>query len=215
MKTRIITTTAVMLMALTGGIAQHFGLKAGENSTSLSSDLEVDPSLGWHAGLLANFQITPQFSLQPELLYSQEGATAFSEMEEEDLILSSEEKVTLSYLNLPVMLKFYPTQGLSLNAGPQLGYVLKAENEYQISTDFGGAYFEESGTEDITEEVKKFALGINLGLAYDLTQSFFLEARYHLGLTDIQDIDEEDEDFEMEREDIKNSGFQFSLGYRF
>ena len=92
---------------------------------------------------------------------------------------------------------------------------MKAENEYQISTDFGGAYFEESGTEDITEEVKKFALGINLGLAYDLTQSFFLEARYHLGLTDIQDIDEEDEDFEMEREDIKNSGFQFSLGYRF
>jgi len=45
-------------------------------------------------------------------------------------------------------------------------------------------------------------------LNYDITQAIFLNARYSTGLTKIGDADTSDND-------VKNSVFQFGLGFRF
>ena len=73
----------------------------------------------------------------------------------------------------------------------------------------------ESGTEDIKDELKKFSFGLNFGLGYEFSK-VFLQARYHLGLSDINDFQEDpDDEFEVDYEKIKNSGFQLSVGYKF
>lgn len=114
-------------------------------------------------------------------------------------------------------MKYYVLPSFSLQAGPQIGYLVSANNEYESTSKFPGeAQVNESGTEDIKEELKKISLGLNLGLGYEFQNNLSLQARYHLGLSDISDYEEEmGEDFEGELEKIKNSGFQVSLGYKF
>lgn len=218
MKTKTLIATLVFaLTGITSGIAQemNWGVKAGANYANLESNINSDPVFGLHAGLLAEMKLSPNFSIQPELLYSMEGAKAEINYNEEDFFLESEQKIKLGYLNLPVMMKYFVTSGLSLQAGPQLGYLLSAENEYKISSRIDDMEFNESGTEDIKDELKKISLGLNFGLGYEFSNNFLLQARYHLGLTDISDYEEDPEDFEGELDELKNSSFQVSVGYKF
>lgn len=217
MKTKtLIAAVALTLTGITSGIAQemNWGIKAGANYANLKSDMDTDPVFGIHAGFLAEMKLSSNFAIQPELLYSMEGAKAEVNFNEEDFFIESEQKVKLGYLNLPVMLKYFVTPGFSFQAGPQLGYLLSAENEYTINSRIDDMELNESGTEDIKDELKKISLGLNFGLGYEFSNEFFLQARYHLGLTDISDY-EEDADFEGELDELKNSGFQVSVGYKF
>ena len=211
---------AVSFATFSTALAQDsdFGLKAGVNYSTISANEEVgaEHMLGFHAGLVAEYRLSPRFAIQPELVYSLEGTESAVTMEEEDFFFSSEQKIKLGYLNLPVMAKFYVTEGLSLQAGPQVGYLLSGKNEYTISSNLGeDLEMDESGTEDIKDELKNLSLGLNFGLGYEFSK-VFLQARYHLGLTDINDFEEDpDDEFEVVYEKIKNSGFQFSVGYKF
>lgn len=213
-----------MVLSTSTSFSQDFGIKAGINFSTLSSefseyhrDIETQYAVRWHLGLVKEFSIGTQFSLQPELLYSREGGVATVDINEEDLVLSSEEKIKLSYLSLPIMLKFNITDGLDLEAGPQIAYLLGAENKYKISSILGGGVmYKESGTQNIKEEVKPVSVGLNLGLGYALSRDLFLQARYHLGLSNIDGSEENVEDeFEGDSGKIRNSGFQLSFGYRF
>lgn len=65
-------------------------------------------------------------------------------------------------LYIPIVAKYYiATSGFHLQAGPQASIIL-----------------EESG-----EEMNSFGLDIGFGAGYDITQNFFIEARYALELT--------------------------------
>lgn len=218
MKTKkLVLTAAIIFAGMTSAIAQeiNWGVKAGANYSKVTSELDPDYIFGFHAGLVAEYKFTPQFALQPELLYSLEGAKAEMDFREGEFFFSSEEKIRLGYINLPVMVKYYATPALSFEAGPQMGFLLSAESEYELSSNFEGFEIDESGTEDIKDELKKISLGLNFGLGYDISSSLFVQARYHLGLSDISDYDDQDDDFEGDFEEIKNQSFQLSLGYKF
>jgi opacity protein-like surface antigen len=193
----------------------NWGIKAGANYAKLTSDMDPDYIFGFHAGLVAEYKLTSQFALQPELLYSLEGAKAEMDFREGEFFFSSEEKIKLGYINLPVMAKYYVTPALSFEAGPQIGFLISGESEYEIASNFDEFEIDESGTEDIRDEVKKISFGLNFGLGYDISSSLFVQARYHLGLSDISDYDEQDDEFEVDFEEIKNQSFQLSLGYKF
>ncbi len=220
MKTKhLILAGALVFAAFSNAQAQdiNWGIKAGVNYTTISSEIATDYIFGYHAGLTSDYKLSPKFALQPELIYSLEGAESSFEIEMDEFFFKTEQKIKLGYLNLPVMAKFYAAEGFSLQAGPQLGYLVSAKNEYEISSNFSEDFdLNESGTEDIKNELKKISLGINFGLGYDFQNKLFLQARYHVGLTDISDFDEDmGEDFEEEIDELKNSGFQFSVGYKF
>ena len=218
MKTKnLILTAAIIFAGMTSAMAQemNWGIKAGANYSNLTSEMDTDYIFGFHAGLIAEYKITPQFALQPELLYSLEGAKAKMDFREGEFFFSSEEKIKLGYINLPVMLKYYATPAFSLQAGPQIGFLVSAENDYDIVSNFEDFEFNESGTEDIKDELKKISIGLNFGLGYDISSSLFVQARYHLGLSDISDYDDQDDEFEVDFEKIKNQSFQVSLGYKF
>lgn len=215
----LLLTGAMIFAGITTTTAQdiNWGIKAGVNYSTISSEIEPDYIFGYHAGLTAEFKLSPKFALQPELLYSLEGARSEFEFSEEGFTFSSDQKIKLGYINLPVMAKYFVTPGLSLQAGPQIGYLVSAKNEYEISSNFSEDFdMNESGTADIKDEVKKIALGLNFGLGYEFQNNLFLQARYHVGLTDISDFEEDmGDDFEGEIDELKNSGFQFSVGYKF
>ena len=222
MKTKnLLLSGAFLLAAFTTATAQEtsWGIKAGANYSTLSGSGEIgtDYMLGYHAGLVAEFQLSPKFALQPELLYSLEGTKSSFSMEMDDFFYSSEQKITLGYLNLPVMGKFYVTDGFSLQAGPQLSYLLSGKNEYTISSSFSEDFdVNESGKEDIKKDLKKLSFGLNFGLGYEFKNDLFLQARYHVGLSDISNYETAPEDEEeLEFGKIKNSGFQLSVGYKF
>lgn len=221
MKTKkLFLAVAVSFTTFSTALAQDsdFGIKAGVNYSTLSGNEEagIEYLLGFHAGLIAEFELSPRFAIQPELVYSLEGTESAVTMEEDDFFFSSEQKIKLGYLNLPLMAKFYVTEGLSLQAGPQISYLLSGKNEYTISSNMGeDLEVNESGTEDIKEDLKSFSFGLNFGLGYEFS-SLFLQARYHLGVTDINDFQPDPEDeVDVDLGKIKNSGFQLSVGYKF
>lgn len=216
---KLIVAGLLTLSSVATGMAQQvqWGVKAGYNMSSLSGapeGVDAKSRSGFHVGGLAEMR-AGRFALQPELLYSTEGAKSTFELEEDGFSIDSKEEIKLAYLNLPIMAKIYVVEGLNLQAGPQLGYLLSAESDYEFTSDIMGEPMSESGTEDIIEEAKRFAFGLNFGLGYDLTNNFFVQARYHLGLTGIVKEETPDEEPGVDMGDVRNSGFQFSLGYKF
>lgn len=217
--TNLFLAIFISLMSFSAAMAQQadFGIKAGANYSTLSGNEvgETDYLVGFHVGLIAEYQLSPKFALQPELLYSMEGAESSIDMQLDEFFIKSEQELRLGYINLPVMAKFYATEGLSLQAGPQIGYLVSAKNKYEMSTNFEDMDMNMSGTEDMKDDLKKISFGLNFGLGYDINEKLFLQARYHLGLSDISDYEEQEDEMDMEFEKIKNQGFQVSVGYKF
>ncbi len=116
----------------------NFGIKAGYNfSSHWSTQEKVDDSsviirseFGLVAGVLANFRLSNFFRLQPEILYIQKGS-------KQDVAIPGVPFGTifviydLDYLEIPIVLKFYPKKGKGLfqpvlSTGPYLSFLLKS-----------------------------------------------------------------------------------------
>jgi hypothetical protein len=160
---------AVVLFAMSNAAQAQlvkFGIKGGvnyanQNGSSItvnSTNYETSAITNYHAGLVAEVKLTDGFSIQPELLYSTQGATyknAFTEFKNE-----------LGYLSVPLLAKFHLNKTVSLDLGPQASFLLSERNNF----DYNNA-----------ETFEFAALG---GLSFNITKSFFLQGRYVLGLTE-------------------------------
>ena len=193
MKTFNITTIFILLFAISG-FSQNlqFGVKAGVNFATLSGDTSgLNFITSIHGGVLVEVPISELFSVQPELLYSEQGSGG-----------ADGEKLELGYLNVPVILKYYAAEGFSVEAGPQLGILLSAKSD-----------FDGQGKEDIKKFVKDIDFGLNFGIGYKLESGLNFGARYNIGLSNIED--EEDDGFESNDFKAFNSVFLISIGYLF
>lgn len=214
---------AIALVSVSFSYAQEvsYGVKAGLNVASLTGDLEdMDPRLGFHAGVFAEIRLSEKFSLQPELLFSQQGAKesyfdqgsfdGFSYVEKDDTTFM------LNYINIPILAKIYLTDKFSFEAGPQISLLMSARYKYNYMAEayFNGELIEseyESGSESIKDEIKNLDFGLNLGFSYAINSNFSVQTRYVFGLSNIvKESDFDDDDFS-----IKNGVFQFSIGYKF
>ncbi|MFV9550762.1 porin family protein [Algibacter sp. PT7-4] len=90
----------------------------------------------------------------------------------------------LDQIAIPLMAKFPVSEEFSVLAGPSLGILL-----------------------DTGDGVKSFNFGIEAGAAYDVSEDFFVEARYSLGLANL--IEDAPDDTS-----IKLSGFFVGVGYK-
>ncbi len=170
----------------------RFGAKAGLNLANVKGDNEnTDMRTSFHVGALAEIPISEKFAFQPELLYSSQG----NKVDESDF----ESTTKLDYLQVPLMGKFYVAEGLSLQAGPQVGFLLAANSEGEDN----GVDFDE----DVKDQLKTIDFGLNLGAGYQLDMGVFFDARYNLGLSNILD--------DSGDLSVQNSVFQFSVGYKF
>ncbi len=213
MKKVLFAAVAVFAFGAANAQDMSFGAKAGLNVSTLTGDVEDTNSLiGAHAGVFAEFKISDKFSFQPELLFSMQGAkekiSGTESLGGETYSFTEETKLKLSYINIPLMAKYYVAEKFSLEAGPQIGFLMSAKGDYEYSETFGGETFSESASEDVKDGFKGIDFGLNFGAAYDFTDNLFAGVRYNLGLGDINDV----EDFDGK---INNSVFQVSIGYKF
>ena len=180
-----------------------FGAKAGLNISSWAGDEteDYDSRTSFHLGATAEIAISDVFSLQPELLFSSQGVKS----EFSDSGFSSENSLVTNYIQIPVMAKYYVTEGLSLEAGPQIGFLMSANSEGSLT--FDGET--ESYDEDVKELFNSLDFGLNIGAGYKLDSGLNFALRYNLGLSNLVD-GADDEDFS-----VTNRVLQLSVGFTF
>jgi len=153
------------------------GIKGGVNFSKLEiPDIHTSNKTGYHIGAYSLFKFG-NLGLQPEFIFSQQGS-----------------KVDLGdwdtkYINIPIILKLYLGGGFNLQAGPQFGFLNKAELDGN----------------SIEDDLKNADVSIGLGVGWDTPIRVKLDARYNLGVTDNSD--------DPAYETIKNQVFQLSLGF--
>lgn len=186
------------------------GVKAGLNISSLTfdeSELNSSSKTGFTAGVMVEIPVAKNFSLQQELLYSQQG-TKTSFLDQDVTNSNFKGTIELNYLNIPLMLKYYVIKGLSLQAGPQIGILLKANNKYQDN--FLGYENQESFN------LKKYSSGIdtsvNFGLGYQFKDKFYTDFRYNISYSNV--FKDGDANYYINH-DMKNRVFQITIGYFF
>lgn len=179
-----------------------FGIKAGANLANMnfeSNGFNFTPEslVGFYAGPFARLGVSSQFAIQPELLLSLQGYSIdLGDLVGEE-VADGKMKSQNLYLNLPVMARFYPTEALHLEAGPQVGLLLNSK----VKGD--------EGSVDDEESYKDLDFGLNIGAGYTLPLSLTIEARYNLGLANVA------EGAENSDGKATNRVFSFGLGYTF
>jgi hypothetical protein len=171
----------------------RFGAKAGLNlATHVGDGTDiVSNRTAFHIGGIAEIQIMDKLFLAPEILYSAQGS------KEKDTFF--EDTYKIDYLIIPVMVNYYVAENFSLNAGPQLGILLRAKVD-----------FEEDGTKftiDSREYYSDLDLSLDIGAGYRLGNGLFFQGRYNIGLTNVLDSA-----IQLKQQ---NSVFQISAGYMF
>jgi len=162
------------------------GIKLGSNFASISDAQKGSSSrIGIQAGLFAGIKFNDKVGINLDILYSQQGADF------------NAEAFDLTYVNLPIVLKYYLVSGLHIQLGPQFG-VLIDESLAEILDD------------DYEEIVESQISGI-IGIGYDLPFGLRIDGRYNFGLTDIS----KPEDGEDGNKGIKNSVFTIAVGFAF
>ncbi|MEH6762879.1 MAG: porin family protein [Aequorivita antarctica] len=192
----------------------RIGFKGGVNFSSVGGDFtdDYDGRTSFHIGGLVEIPISEKFAVQPELLYSSQGAKSEYDNSFGDSLVIGKEKLKLDYINIPIMAKYYIIEGLSVEAGPQFGILVSAKNEYEES----GFRGDESGEDDVKDFYNTLDIGFGFGSSYRLNNGVFFSARYVIGFTDITD----DEGFDFGPLDIdgykqRNGVLQLSAGFSF
>ncbi len=181
----------------------QFGVKGGVNFAKITGDdvENADGRTGIHFGGVAEIPVSEKFSVQPELLYSQQGL-------QEDVV-GGERKLKLDYLNVPVMAKFYVADGFAIEAGPQFGFNVNAKAEAQIEGAEGNEISEIE--RELEDTVEGFDFGFGGGVSYKMETGLFFQARYIIGLTSIYEASDEG----LFQDDLNNSVLSLSIGYMF
>ncbi|OIQ22375.1 porin family protein [Lacinutrix sp. MedPE-SW] len=214
---KLFTIAAFAVLGITSVNAQevNFGAKAGVNFATITGDDTdgIDSKTGFHVGAVAEIMISEKFSIQPELVYSSQGAkdseTETETFNGETVFFKSEAKRKSDYINLPIMAKFYVADGFSLEAGPQVGFLVNSEAELEYTESYEGETYSEKETVDLKDFTSSIDFGVNFGLGYKLDNGLNFGARYNLGLSNINDGEGSD-NFKNQ-----NSVIQVSVGFFF
>ena len=161
---------------------EYFGVKAFNET--------VDFKAGINVGAFGKYKINDNFDVQTELLYSQQGHKSnIPLIDLSGTPIVNGYTILSHYLNVPLLLKYNPINCLSIEIGPQAGFLLDSK----ISPD-------DYADIDLDYNTVDFSLvgGVGLNIGHGLS----VNARYNHGFT---------ETFSMTKG--KNRVFQFSLTY--
>jgi hypothetical protein len=159
---KAILVTILLLAASFSMQAQllQIGAKAGLNYANFSgTDIQTDAITSYHAGLIAEIKLLDKFAIQPELLYTTQGASYKN--------AGTEFKNELGYIAIPLLAKIYLSKSFSLELGPQASFLLSEKNNFDAS---------DSNT---------FDFAVDAGLSFKITKNIFIQGRYVLGLSEV------------------------------
>jgi opacity protein-like surface antigen len=186
---KLILSFAIVAFAAAGVNAQvGFGIKGGLNISSLRGDDDegLKSLIGGNAGFFANIPVSGMISLQPEVLYSLEGA---------QFDAPSDPKFLLNFINIPVMFKYSDPSGFYGELGPQIGIITSAKLKADGIPD-----------QDLKENLKSTNFSLGLGAGWNFGPKVGVGVRYNLGLSNISEDDDDD---------LKTGNFSIGIHYSF
>ena len=188
MKKILMVAVAMMTaMSVNAQSAGEWNLKGrvGGNQSTVSNNDDAKWKVDWSVGLGVDYMITDNLAATLELQRDVMGSK--SDM--------TGKKNTLDYLHFPLMAKYYVTKWLALEAGPQIGFLLRAKND-------GVSY---------KDQCKKTEFSIPIGVSVEIPvksswkSHTIIDLRYHLGLTKVNDYG---------TDSYFNRGFILTVGYK-
>lgn len=187
-----------LILVLPAKAQVNFGVIGGLNLANVSFDpdpdgVDISNRTGFGIGGVLSFGLGETLALQLEPMFLQKGAKATGQG------ITGETELKASYIEVPAMLKFAFGSGEIkpyVMAGPTIGYLLSAKQDET----------------DIKDDVKSIDFGLTFGGGVSLpmgNNTVFVEGRYSLGLTDIND------DSDPNADKIKTKGIQIMAGITF
>jgi hypothetical protein len=181
--------TLIIVCALSFAVSQaqvKYGVKGGLNFANLTGpDVEDNKMrMSFHLGAFANFSVADRFSVQPELVFSSQGAKF------EDP--GDDTKYRLSYLNIPIVGQYNDPSGFYAETGPQFGFLLAAKVK------------DDGSTSDAKDAFKTVDFAWAFGAGYKFTDKASVGARFNLGLANVVDNDDAK---------VRNSVIQIGIAY--
>jgi len=199
MKNAILAIAAVMVISISANAqtrtpasdqVSSFGVRGGVNFFNWGGDdasgNDYTNRAGFHAGIYGNMFVTDRFAIEPGAYYSVKGTQADNAVDSRSI---------LNYVDVPILLRFYATDGLNIFAGPQ-GSIL-------LNSKFEGDAFGQTWTVD-TDDINDLDAGLVFGIGYNLPMGLNLQGSYDLGLTPV---------FKNSDAEVYNRGFKISLGF--
>lgn len=178
---------ALCLLEITSIAQVHPGIKAGGNISDLHSNgSNVKSKVGLHIGVLAHIHLSEEFALQPELVYSRQGAKSE--------VSGNEISLHLDYLNLPVLIQYMFSNGFRIQTGPQFGFMLSAQSEAG------------NQSQNVKNRYNSIDLSLPVGVGYIADSGLGVDLRYVVGLSNVNEND---------ANRITNSVIQLGLFYQF
>ena len=159
--------------SLTTANAQiKLGIKGGADFSTITGDyFGTNKTLvGFNAGAIVSLPLFSKFTLQPELVYSNEGA----------LTTQANVETTLAnnYMNLPILFKYNNPTGIFVETGPQMGFLSNAKLKF--SNDF---------LEDEKPNFTRTDYSWVFGVGYLIKDANLgIDARYNLGLRNFVNV---------------------------
>lgn len=175
------------------------GIRAGVNVATLSN-INADFKADFYAGGILSLNLGQRYTLQPELIYTRQGANNVTFMDAESGEPTGQENVTIQYLSLGVVNKFYFVEGFHGLIGPSL--------DMKIGKNFPRIDFDD-------DDYGGVDLGISLGLGYTLPIGLTVEGRFKTGLLDAFNNDFFLGMFDDPDDVSLNRVFQLGLSYSF
>ncbi len=142
----------------------NLGIKGGVNVYNVhnDNDTKYDQRAGYNFGLFGHIHFDGQFAIQPEIVYSAQGAK------------NGDTKYNLDYVNVPVLFQYMFDNGFRLQAGPQVGFLISAKSKTN------------NDNTDIKDNYKPIDFGVSIGASYIFPPTGFgIDARYNFGLSNI------------------------------
>ena len=166
----------------------QLGLRAGLGSSNFSNgDVQrgftslIRPHLGAYYGLKA----TEKLTVEPGMFFSGKGISTTSN------VTNKEFKESLSYLDIPVLVRYAVNEDFNVFAGPQAGFLIAR------------TYTEGSVKITDTAPVGGYEIGGVFGVGYQLTSEINLQASYDFGIVP----------FKYFQADVNNTVYKLSIGY--
>nr|WP_294934970.1 porin family protein [uncultured Flavobacterium sp.] len=200
-----IVVFGLIVSGVSAQISVKPGFKGGLNFSTFTN-ADADSKTDFYMGGLLAIKIAKIYTLQPEVVYSRQGAIIsqvyFSDNFDPMVGYSRRNvKYSVDYLSLGIINKFTFGHGFQAVVGPSL--------DFKVGDNFRKNY---------TEEPIGFDLGLIGGIGYSLPNGLTFEARIKQGMVDIfgNNYDEYDDDNNGNYDDIiLNQVFQLGVSYTF
>lgn len=165
-----------------------------KSSNNIGDDYENKGLFAYHGGLFANFPLTKNVTLQPELLFTKKGEA------QRNLVTEVDYRMINNYLALPVMVQYHFTPNFYAEAGPEFSFLVSSL----------GTAKKINFKDTSTSYYQKFDIGLGIGAGYFIKPNVSTNFRFTKGFIGILN-----KDYISNPRPAKNMNLQLSLNYFF